>query len=185
MYQFINNNHASFHLWWKESLLNQKVSKYYGHDCSYRCSSFLWNLISKLYFSLRSGEKYWLLSNVWNLLKVQLPHTVLLHYLSWPKHPSESDYFNKGTQTIRLKTWNLLRVEVVACGISLSELEKAWNLQGWSTKKPYSLVLLFGPEIFKGCNTLLWNHTCYDLRFFQNFQDKPRDFSGVFTKIFP
>ena len=27
-------NQASFHLWWKENLLNhQKVSKYYEHDC--------------------------------------------------------------------------------------------------------------------------------------------------------
>ena len=31
---FIADNHASFHLWWKENLLNhQKVSKYYEHDC--------------------------------------------------------------------------------------------------------------------------------------------------------
>ena len=34
VYQFITNNHASIHLWWKENLLNhQKVSKYYEHDC--------------------------------------------------------------------------------------------------------------------------------------------------------
>ena len=32
------------------------------------------------------------------------------------------------------------------------------------------------------CNTLLWNHTCYDFRFFQNFQDKPRNVSGVFME---
>ena len=33
--QFITNNHALFHLWWKENLLNhQKVSKYYVHGCS-------------------------------------------------------------------------------------------------------------------------------------------------------
>ena len=32
---FITNNHASFHLWWKENLLKyQKVSKYYVHNCS-------------------------------------------------------------------------------------------------------------------------------------------------------
>ena len=32
---YINtNNHASFHLWWKENLIKyQKVSKYYAHDC--------------------------------------------------------------------------------------------------------------------------------------------------------
>ena len=32
IYQFITNNHVSFHLWWNENLLNyQNVSKYY--DC--------------------------------------------------------------------------------------------------------------------------------------------------------
>ena len=30
----VTNNHASFHLWWKESLVKHlKVSKYYDHDC--------------------------------------------------------------------------------------------------------------------------------------------------------
>ena len=37
IYQFITNitiNGTSFHLWWKETLLNyQKASKYYEHDC--------------------------------------------------------------------------------------------------------------------------------------------------------
>ena len=36
VYQFITSNHASFHLWWKEKLLNhQKISKYYEADCGY------------------------------------------------------------------------------------------------------------------------------------------------------
>ena len=31
---FITNNHASFHLWWKENLVKyQKVSEYYVRDC--------------------------------------------------------------------------------------------------------------------------------------------------------
>ena len=46
-------------------------------------------------------------------------------------------------QTIGLKTWNRLQVEVIACGISWSELEKALNLQGRSTKEPHSLGVLF------------------------------------------
>ena len=34
IYQFITNNHASFHFWLKENLLNhQKVTKYYELDC--------------------------------------------------------------------------------------------------------------------------------------------------------
>ena len=34
VYHFITNNHASFHFWWKENLLNhQKVWKYYKHNC--------------------------------------------------------------------------------------------------------------------------------------------------------
>ena len=37
-YQFITNNHVSFHLWWKKDLPNhQKVSKYYEHDNRYDC----------------------------------------------------------------------------------------------------------------------------------------------------
>ena len=36
IYQFITNNDASFHLWWKENLLNyQKVSKYYEYTCRF------------------------------------------------------------------------------------------------------------------------------------------------------
>ena len=35
IYQFITNNHASFHLLWKKNLLkHQKVSTYYEHGCS-------------------------------------------------------------------------------------------------------------------------------------------------------
>ena len=34
IYKFITHSHASFHLRWKENLLNyQKVAKYYEHDC--------------------------------------------------------------------------------------------------------------------------------------------------------
>ena len=85
-----------------------------------------------------------------------------------------------------MKIWKWLRVEVIACGISWSELERAWNLQAWSTKKPHNLgVPFFDLGIFKGCYTLLWNHASNELRFFQNFQDKPRNFNGVFTKAFP
>ena len=66
-----------------------------------------------------------------------------------------------------------------------SELERTWNLQEWSTKKPQSLrVPFFGHGIFKGCCTPLWNHSCNKLRFSQNFQDKPRNFSRIFTKAF-
>ena len=54
----------------------------------------------------------------------------------------------------------------MACGTSCSELEKGWNLQGWSTKRTHGLgVLFFGIWIFKGCDTLSWNHTGYGLRF--------------------
>ena len=32
VYHFINNNHTSFHLWWKENLLgHKKISEYYEH----------------------------------------------------------------------------------------------------------------------------------------------------------
>ena len=54
----------------------------------------------------------------------------------------------------------------------------------FGTRKQFR-VPFFGPGIFKGCYTFLWNHTCTELRFFQKFQGKPRNFSGVFTKAFP
>ena len=38
-------------------------------------------------FSLRLTEKYWLLSNIWNLLKVLLSCTFLIHYSSRSKVP--------------------------------------------------------------------------------------------------
>ena len=53
-------------------------------------------------------------------------------------------------------------------------------------KKLHSLgVSFFGHGIFKGCYTLLWNHNCNEHQFFQNFQDKLGNFTGVFTKTFP
>ena len=53
------------------------------------------------------------------------------------------------------------------------------------SKTPHSLgVVYFGLAGFKGCNTLLWKITSYDLRVFHNFQDKP-NFGGVFKKAFP
>ena len=34
IYQFINNDHASLDLWWKENVVNnQKLTKYYVHNC--------------------------------------------------------------------------------------------------------------------------------------------------------
>ena len=55
---FITNNHATFHLWWKENLVKYwKVSKYYVHDCRWarlcyyfgsdKCSnSYFWSILS-------------------------------------------------------------------------------------------------------------------------------------------
>ena len=48
---FITNNHASFHLWWNENLVEyQKVSKYYDQD--YICAQKnVWNVYKKFKFS--------------------------------------------------------------------------------------------------------------------------------------
>ena len=65
-------------------------------------------------------------------------------------------------------------------------IRRAWNLQGWSTGKPHGLgIPFFGLGIFKGCYTILWNRAWNELWFFQNFQKKPRNFNGIFTKAFP
>ena len=115
-----------------------------------------------------------------------MPHTVLIHYSSYPKHPSELDYSSKKTQTIDVKRWKWLRVQVIACGVSWTKLERPWNLQVWSTKKPHSLrVPFFCVGICKRCYPLLGNHTSGELQFFHNFQDKHRNLSGVFAETFP
>ena len=43
--------------------------------------------------------------------------------------------FQQKTQTIGLKTWKWLRMEVIAFGISWYKLERVWNLQGWSLSR--------------------------------------------------
>ena len=57
-------------------------------------------------------------------------------------------------------------MEVIACGISWSELKSAWVIN-----KKASVTHFYGMTLA--------------ITFFQNFQDKPRNFSGVFTKAFP
>ena len=55
---FITNNHASFHLWWKQNLVKyQKILKYYVHYC--RCKICdLWVKFSfKMQFEEYIGEK--------------------------------------------------------------------------------------------------------------------------------
>ena len=48
---FITNNHASFHLWWKENLVKyQEVSKYFDHDCWFVLRSFF--LVRLLFISI-------------------------------------------------------------------------------------------------------------------------------------
>ena len=51
---FISNNHASFQLWWKETLKNQNVSKYYDRDRRYVWTYLFYNKILSLVFSLMS-----------------------------------------------------------------------------------------------------------------------------------
>ena len=76
-----------------------------------------------------------------------------------------------------------------SCAIDWNELETEWNLKGWSTKKPDSLGTSFlalgfsgGAIHFYRTTLAITKTTCYD---FKNFQDKPRNLSGVFTKTFP
>ena len=52
---FITNNHNSFHLWWKKNLVkNQKISKYYGQDCT--ITSHPKNLIDNIFCNIISHE---------------------------------------------------------------------------------------------------------------------------------
>ena len=70
--------------------------------------------------------------------------------------------------------WNFL--ECIRKGAEFARLIK---------KDTYFRGPLFWALYFQGCYTLLWNYTCNELRFFQNFQGKPRNFGGVFTNAVP
>ena len=81
-----------------------------------------------------------------------------------------------------MKIWNWLRVALTACGIFWGELESLWMI---NKKTTWFRGSLFWPCYLQWVLYALWIHTCNDLRFFQNFQGKPRNFIGVFTKAFP
>ena len=67
-----------------------------------------------------------------------------------------------------MRTSNWLRVKVIACRISCSELKRGDQQKNtwfkgpllWTFKNFFSTFW-----IFKGCNTRLWNHTCCGLPF--------------------
>ena len=62
LYHVISNNHALFHLWWKECLVkHQKVSKYYPIDCS-----------------KESKQSYLTLTTSWTFIYTFLVHPCLL-----------------------------------------------------------------------------------------------------------
>ena len=47
IYQFITNNQAWFHFWWKENLVkHQKFSQHYDYGCSYIFATCLSNNLS-------------------------------------------------------------------------------------------------------------------------------------------
>ena len=68
---FINNNHASFHFWWKEnSVMYQKISKYYIHDCLQNFVLLLVPLLTALVLkSYISKQSYFALIMSWNCAK--------------------------------------------------------------------------------------------------------------------
>ena len=104
---------------------------------------------------------------------------------TYSSHSSHFTLFQKKPPKNRFEDMELTAGGSYSMWYSWSKLEKEWNLHRSSTKTPQSLgVFYFGLGVFKGCNALLWKLNCYDLRVFQNFQDKS-NFSGVFKKTFP
>ena len=54
---FSTNNHASFHLWWKENLVKyQKFSKYYDHDYCYYFGGTLLRDFQQHYVSMKENH---------------------------------------------------------------------------------------------------------------------------------
>ena len=104
--------------------------------------------------------------------------------LSFTAHYSPSILLNqiipvKKPQTIVLNTLNWQRVEIITFGISWIELEKAWKLQRWSTKK----------EIFKGGGGWVRHFYVITLAMTSSSSRTSErnlpNFSEVFTKAFP
>ena len=67
---FVSNNHALFHLSWKENLAkHQKVSKYYENSCSFLHTA--WNELylpaAKAKFYLDSSHMQYYFSNHWSM----------------------------------------------------------------------------------------------------------------------
>ena len=67
---FVSNNHALFHLWWKENLVkHQKVSKYYENGCSFLHTA--WNEMylpgAKAKFYLDSSHMQYYFPNHWSV----------------------------------------------------------------------------------------------------------------------
>ena len=80
--------------------------------------------MSKLFSYLRSREKYWLPSNVWNLLRALLPHAILIHYSSYSRLSSESDYSGKSPPKNRFEDMEMTAAR--SCGM--------WNFLEWIRK---------------------------------------------------
>ena len=121
-------------------------------------------------------------SNVWNLLKVLLLHTVLIQHSSRFKYPFKLCYSRKNR---RLKILNFLWWQFYHMGISkrggMRQLEMKWNFLSVTKKKPYWIPsgALFGPETCKAGTMLWWN--CYLwTSFFIDFENKHGNSCSLF-----
>ena len=89
---FITNNHDSFQLWWKKNLAkHQKVSKYYGRDCTYTKALFPTFLFLILY---------------------KVKPNYIIYIISWSHTPNLSsmhqfNYYQKWTKVKIYQTLNL------------------------------------------------------------------------------
>ena len=88
---FISYNRPSFHLWWKENLVNhRKVSKYYETDCRSRLDvfdeQFCWYLVYLLTYKM-----LWICKNISTLTVVV---SDLMKYISNKQNEFKKPYNN-------------------------------------------------------------------------------------------
>ena len=97
------------------------------------------------------------------------------------KHPSESEYSNKNPPNNRFEDIEMTAGGSYCMWNFLEQIRKEVEFAMAINKKTTQFrVPFFGLGVFKWCYALLWNHTCNELQFSQNFQDKPRNLKRHF-----
>ena len=127
---YITNNHASFHLWWKKSLVKyQKVLKYYVHDC---LQNFLLLLMFLLTAPMLKTVIFWLEFTLffwktsWSKLKsLLIPNLDLSEKIG--SHQVRQDLALFNNLLALILNWNCVKSLVVTKIVQKIMFERDWD----------------------------------------------------------